>query len=577
MHEGHACARLDACISLGDGWHKVYCRSCGQELPDWAAFCDRCGAPVRAVGTSEDPIEQVEFVNGLAEPLWDEAEDPHADDDAIIDRDESPDGQAAPSGKTEFMGFDIDEGAYAEGAGGAFARGASLNGATGGGTRRMSIADDETRLISELEGQNEAAAHEEAAKPTDAPAVDDVRDSGQGSESAPDAENLSGKASDEGEVKERGENLNAPAEPDGADADEDDHAEDNEPSHERDSAAEEEDSTPEDDDVTEPSPDEGKADDPHAPYREPLKTIDVGMGMDQNWYEGAPRRPYNRPADHRRAFEYDHVQDPGAPTIWVVIGIAAAAIAISLLVAHIILNSNTSTSTDEEEIVINSKRVSKREADRIIATLDGWWKTDRTFDGRYWHLQSGLMETYAADGKLAAQVLVDPASLERLDNGPGGIEGAGYYLRDVGYYLVDDDPDTLHAIAQDGQADEDANLLRADPPSFVSEGTPEDADSEPADIDDADRSEYMLPDAATRVYDNAELEAMSDHDLFVARNEIYARHGYVFETGELSEYFGSKSWYQPSDVFNEGEISEIERQNVSAILAIEQARGSQYV
>ena len=156
--------------------------------------------------------------------LWDEAEDPHADDDALIDRDESPDGQAAPSGKTEFMGVDIDEGASVEGAGGAFARGASLNGATGGGTRRMSIADDETRLISELEGQNEAAIHEEAAKPTDAPADDDAQGSGQGSESAPDAENLSGKASDEGEVKERGENLNAPAEPDGADADEDDHA-----------------------------------------------------------------------------------------------------------------------------------------------------------------------------------------------------------------------------------------------------------------------------------------------------------------------------------------------------------------
>jgi hypothetical protein len=87
----------------------------------------------------------------------------------------------------------------------------------------------------------------------------------------------------------------------------------------------------------------------------------------------------------------------------------------------------------------------------------------------------------------------------------------------------------------------------------------------------------MLPESNVRVYDTSELEALSDHDLFVARNEIYARHGYVFEAGELSDYFASKSWYHPSDVFNEGDITEVERQNVSTILALEQSRGSQYV
>jgi hypothetical protein len=87
----------------------------------------------------------------------------------------------------------------------------------------------------------------------------------------------------------------------------------------------------------------------------------------------------------------------------------------------------------------------------------------------------------------------------------------------------------------------------------------------------------VLPESNTRIYDASELEPLSNHDLFVARNEIYARHGYVFEAGELSEYFASKSWYHSSDVFSEGALSEVERANVSAILAIEQARGSQYV
>ena len=34
-------------------------------------------------------------------------------------------------------------------------------------------------------------------------------------------------------------------------------------------------------------------------------------------------------------------------------------------------------------------------------------------------------------------------------------------------------------------------------------------------------------------------------ELEIMRNEIYARHGWVFNRRDLQDYFGRQSWYQP--------------------------------
>ena len=253
---------------------------------------------------------------------------------------------------------------------------------------------------------------------------------------------------------------------------------------------------------------------------------------------------------------------------------AAAAIVLGFIVAFAVLGGGGSSTPNQGASGTVTHKISKSEATTAIKALDGWWTTDRTLDSRVWHIQGGLMETYAADGQLAKQELLDASYVERMDVGPGGIEGEGYYFRDIAFYLLDSDPNTLHAINGDGSADEDANLFRTDPPAFMNTGS--NAVTQPTEPETADASEYVLPESNVRAYDASELESLSDHDLFLARNEIYARHGYVFEAGELSEYFSSKSWYHPTDVFNEGDISEIERQNVSTILALEHERGSQY-
>ena len=57
--------------------------------------------------------------------------------------------------------------------------------------------------------------------------------------------------------------------------------------------------------------------------------------------------------------------------------------------------------------------------------------------------------------------------------------------------------------------------------------------------------EYILPECETRTYTKEELSVLSADELRLARNEIYARHGRMFNSEDLKNYFQSKSWYTP--------------------------------
>ncbi|GKU23231.1 YARHG domain-containing protein [Clostridium folliculivorans] len=72
--------------------------------------------------------------------------------------------------------------------------------------------------------------------------------------------------------------------------------------------------------------------------------------------------------------------------------------------------------------------------------------------------------------------------------------------------------------------------------------------------------DYVFVDSDKRYLTDADLADLSKDRLAIARNEIFARHGYVFKTDEFKNYFTSKRWYVPSSsydgtdtVFNEYE------------------------
>ncbi len=86
------------------------------------------------------------------------------------------------------------------------------------------------------------------------------------------------------------------------------------------------------------------------------------------------------------------------------------------------------------------------------------------------------------------------------------------------------------------------------------------------DWNQATDADYIFYDSSVRALTDAEVSTLSMRMLCYARNEIYARRGYIFQSQELRDYFGSKTWYHPivpaayftEEIFNSVEMSNIE-------------------
>jgi hypothetical protein len=82
---------------------------------------------------------------------------------------------------------------------------------------------------------------------------------------------------------------------------------------------------------------------------------------------------------------------------------------------------------------------------------------------------------------------------------------------------------------------------------------------------DAFTSDYILPYSGERRLLESEINSLNLEMLRLARNEIYARHGYLFVSEDLQDYFSKKSWYILDTSFK-GELNEIEKYNVELII-----------
>ncbi|NHM14419.1 YARHG domain-containing protein [Xiamenia xianingshaonis] len=94
--------------------------------------------------------------------------------------------------------------------------------------------------------------------------------------------------------------------------------------------------------------------------------------------------------------------------------------------------------------------------------------------------------------------------------------------------------------------------------------------------------DYYLPDAQKRTYSRQELEQLSDFELYLARNEIYARHGRLFSVDVLIDYFNSRKWYDgkyTAEAFNalENVFNEFEVENIELVKEVERERASAYL
>ncbi|MGE9943240.1 YARHG domain-containing protein [Bariatricus sp. SGI.161] len=88
-----------------------------------------------------------------------------------------------------------------------------------------------------------------------------------------------------------------------------------------------------------------------------------------------------------------------------------------------------------------------------------------------------------------------------------------------------------------------------------------------------DPSEYIFPDSDSKYLSEDEVRQVTVDKLKIGRNEIYARHGVVFESEELQTYFKERSWYKEKISFNDfnadAELNDFEKKNVELIKKVE--------
>lgn len=65
-------------------------------------------------------------------------------------------------------------------------------------------------------------------------------------------------------------------------------------------------------------------------------------------------------------------------------------------------------------------------------------------------------------------------------------------------------------------------------------------------VNNANQAEYFISSSNIQYLNLEDLLDFSVEELRLARNEIYARHGRIFTSEDLHDYFNSKDWYVPS-------------------------------
>lgn len=100
--------------------------------------------------------------------------------------------------------------------------------------------------------------------------------------------------------------------------------------------------------------------------------------------------------------------------------------------------------------------------------------------------------------------------------------------------------------------------------------------AEAAEVAMEDSNGYILPDSDSRKLTKSDLAGMTAQQLSYAKNEIYARHGRVFKSSELQDYFNEKDWYEENDDFKDEDLSKKEAENTEFIAAYQKDNDLEY-
>lgn len=140
----------------------------------------------------------------------------------------------------------------------------------------------------------------------------------------------------------------------------------------------------------------------------------------------------------------------------------------------------------------------------------------------------------------------------------------------------------------DEPSDPKVDESKSDEPTADEKSEPEIDDAQAGDTDTGEditkkpeqtkpvANEYIFADSDKVLISTSALDKCTKAQLRLARNEIYARHGVVFDIKDLDEYFQSKSWYKAkmsiTEFYDKVEMNEVEEENIIRIQKAEQAK-----
>jgi uncharacterized Zn finger protein (UPF0148 family) len=80
------------------------------------------------------------------------------------------------------------------------------------------------------------------------------------------------------------------------------------------------------------------------------------------------------------------------------------------------------------------------------------------------------------------------------------------------------------------------------------------------------------PEGSYSLLSENDLAGYTKHELNVMRNEIFARHGFIFKDPDLLMYFAQQKWYKPERLNVDNLLSKIEKENLETIKQVEKRK-----
>ncbi len=97
--------------------------------------------------------------------------------------------------------------------------------------------------------------------------------------------------------------------------------------------------------------------------------------------------------------------------------------------------------------------------------------------------------------------------------------------------------------------------------TFSDKGSTEEIDYTNEDIE---KDAFLFPSDSVLITEG-ELEKLDDKTVELIKNEIYARHGYIFTNRALKKYFESFNWYEPNEEYSPNLLNPTEKANLKTI------------